>query len=668
MEISVSSRMLSGNREIRENALPFFRSPSHSKDVDGTLLLPSEREGYGYETGDRILPYLSQDDYSRTLKDTVVKTVIMENDSIRAEFWPEFGMRLMSLYRKKEGKELLFSNSVLRIADLAIRRAWFSGGIEWNIGQLGHTFTTCDDLFVSVMDGGDGKFLRCFEYERCKGLYWSVDFHLEDGDDFISAYVRIVNRKDVPVPFYWWTNAAVPEVPGVRIFSGVPDIIYIHPSSLSADASAKAMAHGTLPFLPDIREGADFSYPESFTDYSNEYFFQNGARLDETWEAASYPDGWVFFDRSSERLRYRKMFCWGGLAGGRHWRDYLSLPGKGDYIELQAGFARTQMHGMDMPARTEWDFVQFFGGMKASPSTGEGRWEEARDRILSLVEEAVPSSLVRSRLGKYRGYSTLQPSGFIHLGSGYGALEEAREKGITPDGFLFPSSSIGVKEEPWLLLLRKGVINEIPADELPSSYIVDKRWEPYLRKASSLNYTAMNLLGVLYAENEETAEAEKAFSDALGMKENPFSHRCLAILMLRAGREAEAVEHMGRCCAMAERREYAEEYISMLSALGLDEKAWEYFSALSDAVKNNERVMQAALPSALKLRKLDMLSVIYSREPSTVREGNRVFSDGYYVYRAIEDSVRNGIPFTEELVRKHQREDTVPYFADFRQG
>ena len=99
------------------------------------------------------------------------------------------------------GKELLFRNSALRIADLAIRRAWFSGGIEWNIGQLGHTFTTCDDLFVAVMDTAEGQFLRCFEYERCKGLYWSVDFHLPDGDDFLSCYVRIVNRKDVTVPF-----------------------------------------------------------------------------------------------------------------------------------------------------------------------------------------------------------------------------------------------------------------------------------------------------------------------------------------------------------------------------------------------------------------------------------------------------------------------------------
>ena len=667
MDIKVSSALMKGSRIIRENRLPIFRSKSHSKAVDDSLLLPEEREGYGYETGDRILPYLRQDDYSRSIDDVVVKTIVMENDLIRAEFWPEFGMRLVSLFLKKDNKELLFHNKALRIADLAIRRAWFSGGIEWNIGQLGHTFTTCDDLFVSIMEADGVKFIRCYEYERCKGLYWSVDFHLRDGDDFLSCYARIVNRKDVPVPFYWWTNTAVPEVKGLRVFSGSPEIIYIHPASLADENAAKCMAHGTLPYIPAVKDGVDFSYPENFTDYSNEYFFQNEASLDETWEAASYPDGWIFFDRSSEMLRYRKMFCWGGLKGGRHWRDYLSLPGEGDYVELQAGFARTQMHGMDIPGSCEWDFVQFFGGAKLGVSCCSGEWDESRSRVYDVIDSIVPQSLVSERLAEYRRYRNIRPDDLIHIGSGFGALEELREPGITPDGFFFPLSSISEKEEPWLLLLQEGIIDDA---ELPSSFIVDERWLPLLRKAAAggKNCNALNLLGVLLLENGDADGAEEAFSEALGIRENAFSLRNLAQVWIYRGDISKAIDYMGRCCKLSKLREYAAEYISLLVEAGEDDKAWEYYDCLDDDIKDNERVWQEVLPSALALNKLDFLEKAYSREPSTVREGKRVYSDGYFEYQAMLEAKRTGVPYSQALVEKYRKEDTIPLYADFRQG
>jgi len=35
----------------------------------------------------------------------------------------------------------------------------------------------------------------------------------------------------------------------------------------------------------------------------------------------------------------RKFFYFGTAPGGRHWMDYLTLPGEGDYIELQSGIA-----------------------------------------------------------------------------------------------------------------------------------------------------------------------------------------------------------------------------------------------------------------------------------------------------------------------------------------
>ena len=155
--ITISARRMAGNSCIGENALPKFRARAHEKILDGSRLREEEKVGYGYETGDRVLPYKWQDLYSREVGKVEIRTVILENDHLRAEFWPDYGMRLMSLYDKDRRAELLFNNPVLQFGNLAIRRAWFSGGIEWNCGQLGHTFTTCSPLFAARVTGEDGQ-------------------------------------------------------------------------------------------------------------------------------------------------------------------------------------------------------------------------------------------------------------------------------------------------------------------------------------------------------------------------------------------------------------------------------------------------------------------------------------------------------------------------------
>ena len=63
---------------------------------------------------------------------------ILENDILRATFLLGFGGRLWSLFHKPAGRELLTVNPTIQFANLALRNAWFSGGVEWNIGTIGH--------------------------------------------------------------------------------------------------------------------------------------------------------------------------------------------------------------------------------------------------------------------------------------------------------------------------------------------------------------------------------------------------------------------------------------------------------------------------------------------------------------------------------------------------
>ena len=61
--------------------------------------------------------------------------------------------------------------------------------------------------------------------------------------------------------------------------------------STSANISGEPAPGNFSEISRAIREGVDYTYPENFTDYSNEYFFQNRHREDESWEAAAWKDG-----------------------------------------------------------------------------------------------------------------------------------------------------------------------------------------------------------------------------------------------------------------------------------------------------------------------------------------------------------------------------------------
>ncbi|MCG8479747.1 MAG: DUF5107 domain-containing protein, partial [Spirochaetales bacterium] len=233
MGITVEHTTIVGAPLGADSPLPIFRV----RDQDATVLhdesfLPEDAVGFGEHIAFRVLPYRMQENYGRERRDLTIKTIVLENDYLRATFFPEYGGRLASLINKEKGRECLFCNSVFQPANLAIRNAWFSGGIEWNIGRFGHTALTCSPLFFArVVGRGGEEFLRAYEYERTHCLFFSIDFHLPAKSRELGAYVRIVNDNDEAAPAYWWTNIAVRERKRLRVFSSAESVLYIKPES-----------------------------------------------------------------------------------------------------------------------------------------------------------------------------------------------------------------------------------------------------------------------------------------------------------------------------------------------------------------------------------------------------------------------------------------------------
>jgi hypothetical protein len=101
--------------------------------IDESTVSREESKYMGWGRVNGILPYLLQDGYDRKKKPRAWKAALLENDYIRAVFLPEIGGRLWSLTDKTTGRELLHVNPVFQPCNLALRNAWVSGGVEWNV-------------------------------------------------------------------------------------------------------------------------------------------------------------------------------------------------------------------------------------------------------------------------------------------------------------------------------------------------------------------------------------------------------------------------------------------------------------------------------------------------------------------------------------------------------
>ena len=201
-----------------ENPLPALLMTPDMHQVENTEGIPPDMlENIGYGRLPNILPYTIQDGYSREKKLQELKVAVLENDILKATFLLDYGGRLYSLFHKPSNRELLSVNPVFQPANLALRNAWFSGGVEWNIGTIGHTPFTCAPMFAEKLEDHEGRpVLRLYEWERIRQVTYVLDFYLPENSPVLYVYAQIINPND-EVAMYWWSNMAVPESEDTRV-------------------------------------------------------------------------------------------------------------------------------------------------------------------------------------------------------------------------------------------------------------------------------------------------------------------------------------------------------------------------------------------------------------------------------------------------------------------
>lgn len=698
MKVYLSTLSIEGAKLEGENPLPAFRSRNHHRDVmENGSFTPELKADLGYETGERYLPYRIQDRYTRRKEKLALKAIILENDIMRAVFLPEYGGRLYSLSDKRTGREVLYRNSVFQPANLAILNAWFSGGIEWNLGQYGHAFTTCSPVHaMKLSDDKGNEFLRTHEYERCKNFFWQIDFHLPEGSDQLLVHVRITNDSPSEIPMYCWINMAVDETKGTRVFSSTSEVVH-------DDHEINGFGVHDLPYLPSYPD-IDASYP-SRIPFSSEYFFQTRESCKAPWSAAAYEDGRLFYERSTFLLRYRKMFCWGNHEGGRHWCDYLARPGEGDYLEMQGGFAPTQLHGIRMPGASTWEFTQVIGAAQVDLEIPHKEaWNSARDYVLQNIEEHMSEERIYELDASLQALADMKSGTVLHMGSGWGALERLRRQkmrdgvvageSVAPDkqaGSLsvdfnpseaapegMPGYSVSLDgnsvepQYPWLVLLLKGYFPDSNVNEIPLSWMVQEEWlkmlEESLKVPANRTWTAYMHLGVMLYEKGEEDKAIEAWEISTSIKPSPWVYRNLAVAMKRKNQNDKAISYLESACLLSNGfpdKALAEEYLDLLMAGHEHEKAWHAYESLPREYRSGERIMLMLGKAALELGKNDFMQALFHTEFAVIREGELLVGDLWNRYHANLLSKERNVEMTEDLIMEAMMTFPLPRNLDF---
>lgn len=636
----------------KDNMLPDIHCNKYIRTKVGISekLSAEERKYIGYGMIPTLLPYTVQDDYDRSREMRGLDCAVLENEYLKAVFVTELGGRLWSLYDKKRGRELLYKNEVFQPANLALRNAWFSGGVEWNVGIRGHnTFTVSPMFAVKAYSKDGGEILKMYEYERIRGVVYSVCATL--AHDVLLVKVTIENRSDCDVPMYWWSNMAIPEEEKTRVLAPADEMFYC-----AYENGEYVLSKSDMPRL----DGYDVSYPKN-SHRSRDFFFKIPDD-DPKWIAGVDENGRGLLEFSTKNLIGRKLFVWGQGVGGKRWNEWLSESDK-RYVEIQAGLLHTQLEHFPMKKNSEISFIEGFGAIDIPKDAAHGDYFDA-------VKAAGDVAAKRQKYLSEKYFDIEKEDMIERFGSGWGALENKISKKKISKYCIFPDESMTDEQSDWLCLTRGEPLKNRSVKDAPPSYVTGKYWEKSIEKTMRGTWHEYLQLGVIKYARGDFSAAKECFEMSIKSEPSAWAYRNLA--QIKGNIEGDAV---GAARDMETAADLSGGYVPLLietaTALmraGEYKKQIERYAAYPDGIKENGR-----------LKMLTGACYVYIGDTETAKEfinENLVVSDimeGEYSLSEIWIELYARV-IAKETGASHETIDRsdvlarypLPYWIDFR--
>jgi tetratricopeptide (TPR) repeat protein len=190
-----SDQVLTSSEEI---TLPTYRLLGENRN-------PVFHSQYGVA---HIYPYTLQDEIASVPTDVVYKALILENKYLRVTLLPELGGRVFSLYDKVSKREVFYKNTTVKFSPLAIRGAFFSGGLEFSF-PVAHAPTTAENVNWDFQHHDDGSAAIIIGgQEHMSGMRWTIKLSLFPSRCALAQDVQLYNPNPIPGRYHYWTNAS----------------------------------------------------------------------------------------------------------------------------------------------------------------------------------------------------------------------------------------------------------------------------------------------------------------------------------------------------------------------------------------------------------------------------------------------------------------------------
>ena len=472
------------------------------------------------------LPWRLQEDWGCEREDQNVSVLVLENEYLRAAITPQWGGKIWSLFDKKNQRHMFFNNPAHQPANIGIRKAWTSGGCEWNWspGPVGHSVFTESPVWTAVLDTEYGPLVRVWEYDRQNSTIWQVDMLLYR--DTLLVHPKITNPTSLDVKGYWWTCVAMRvDGPRNRILT---------PATISIDNGGQCTPWPWGDFTlrntsfrgPDVHGNncleentcawqSDLSFLGNIPD-SNDFFFHI-AKNQTPWIAHVQEDGYTVVHSHPEFLNGTKFFQWGWNEHGTWNQDFLSAtdttclvdgvesdvydpncmsdhPGR--YTELQIGPARTQMHTFPLPKKSALEWTEWFKGYQADRAvTQHPNYQVALESVTEwwTSRKGISETVLEKMDDILRAMADVPPTPeqIISRGMPWGGLRQKLEKTLSETGFVessapgcpFPEPEADTETTPWLELLETGTFSDRTLSLTPVNFEISDEWVHVLQGA-----------------------------------------------------------------------------------------------------------------------------------------------------------------------------------------
>jgi hypothetical protein len=359
------------------------------------------------------------------------------------------------------------------------------------------------------------------------------------------------------------------------------------------------------------------------------------------------------------------MWYWGNSPGGKHWMDFLSLPGRGDYIEIQSGIAPSQAQDFRIAGGGSLEWTECFAPIAIDAKTAH---DPDLDKACAAARKALDARVPTAELGAHDAWLRTQASRPVsrrlNAGTRWGALHEVLTGKSVAPGLDFAVG--GDAERPWEELARTGRFSEASLKGLPKTWVGGDRWRATLLKSIETHgetWLHALALGVIALDREQHEEAKAYFSRSLERRQTYLALRHLALL---ADTPDEAEHHYLRAwdTGQASTQLAVEIVVWMQKTERLDALA-TYLKRLPPETAAHERIRLARAQAAINSGDLSLGEALLNYHFAGIREGDLILTELWERLQIAKAERKLGRPLTPAEAKAALAAAPLPIYLDF---